>query len=166
MDQILLIAHVVAAILLLGPVAVATSMFPKLALAAHNGETGTIGGARTMHAICRTYGFFSLLVPLLGIGFMFTDLSLYGTNGIIHTSILLAVIAWALLFFVIVPRQRVMLAGLGVADEDESAKDTAFKKRQEQAASLDWKKAKGQLAMFSGIFNALWLAIAVLMFFI
>ena len=37
MNDVVLIAHVVAAILLLGPVTVAISMFPRLALAARGG---------------------------------------------------------------------------------------------------------------------------------
>ena len=166
MNNVVLIAHVVAAILLLGPVTVAISMFPRLALAARDGEAGTIGAARSMHAISRTYGLFSLAVPLLGFGVMFTDLGHYMKAGALHASILLAIIAWALLYFVITPKQSVMMAGLGVAGEDELADDPDFRKRAEKAANLDWKKAKGQLSMFSGIFSALWLITAVLMFFI
>ena len=166
MNDVVLIAPVVAAILLLGPVTVAISMFPRLALAARDGEAGTVGAARTMHAITRTYGLFSLAVPLLGVGVMFTDLGYYMKAGALHASILLAIIAWALLYFVITPKQAVMMAGLGVAGEDELADDPDFRKRADKAANLDWKKAKGQLAMFSGIFSALWLITAVLMFFI
>ena len=59
-----------------------------------------------------------------------------------------------------------MLAGLGVAGDDELPDDPNFRERAEKAAALDWDKAKGQLAMFSGIFSALWLITAVLMFFI
>ena len=54
MNDVVLIAHVVAAILLLGPVTVAISMFPRLALAARDGEAGTVGAARTMHATTHT----------------------------------------------------------------------------------------------------------------
>lgn len=166
MNNVVLIAHVVAAILLLGPVTVAISMFPRVALAARGGEAGTTGSARTLHAITRTYGLVSLVVPLLGFGVMFTDIGTYIKSGALHTSILLAVIAWALLYFVITPRQAVMLAGLGVAGDDELADDPDFRKRVEKANAMDWDKAKSQLAMFSGIFSALWLITAVLMFFI
>ena len=166
MNDVVLIAHVVAAILLLGPVTVAISMFPRLALAARDGEAGTVGAARTMHAITRTYGLFSLAVPLLGVGVMFTDLGYYMKAGALHASILLVIIAWALLYFVITPKQAVMMAGLGVAGEDELADDPDFRKRADKAANLDWKKAKGQLAMFSGIFSLLWVVAGILMFFI
>lgn len=164
--QIVLIVHVLAAILLLGPVTVAISMFPKLALAAREGEAGTIGAARTMHAISRTYGVVSVLVPLLGFGVMFTSLSWFIKSGALHASILLSVIAWAILYFVIIPRQRVMLAGIGVADSDESADDEEFQKRVATAEKTDYTKQKKQLAMFSGIFALLWVIIAILMFFI
>lgn len=166
MTQVIIIAHVLAAILLLGPVTVAISMFPRMALAARNGETSSIGSARTLHAITRTYGMISLLVPLLGFGVMFMDLSTYIKAGALHASILLAVIAWALLYFVITPKQRVMMAGLGVTDADEQPDDPDFAARAEKANALDWDKAKGQLAMFSGIFSALWVIVAVLMFYI
>lgn len=166
MNNVVLIAHVVAAILLIGPVTVAISMFPRLALAARGGEVGTVGAARTMHAVTRTYGLFSLAVPLLGFGVMFTDIENYIKQGALHASITLTIIAWALLYFVITPKQSVMLAGLGVAGDDELPDDPNFRERAEKAAALDWDKAKGQLAMFSGIFSALWLITAVLMFFI
>lgn len=166
MQNAIIIVHVLAAILLLGPVTVAISMFPKLALAARGGEAGTVGAARTMHAISRTYGMWSLLVPLLGFGVMFTDISLYMKAGAMHVAILLAIIAWALLFFLIIPRQRLMMAGLGIADEDEDADDPDFIERKKKADELDWDKQKSQLAMFSGIFSALWVVAGVLMFFI
>ena len=166
MNNVILIAHVVAAILLLGPVTVAISMFPRLALAARGGEAGTLGAARTMHAITRTYGLWSLAVPLLGFGVMFTDLDSYMKSGALHTSILLAIVAWAVLYFLITPKQRLMMAGLGVTGEDEMTDDPDFRERADKAANLDWDKAKGQLSMFSGIFALLWLVTAVLMFFI
>ncbi|WP_448851161.1 DUF2269 domain-containing protein [Corynebacterium sp. 335C] len=164
--NIVLIAHVLAALLLLGPVTVAISMFPKVALAAKNGEAGTIGSARTLHAITRTYGMISLLVPALGVGVMFTDLELYLKSGIVHTSILLSVIAWAILFFAIIPQQRLMMAGLGVGDEDEDVDDPEFRDRAEKARTADWGKMKSKLAMLSGIFSLIWVVMAVLMFFI
>lgn len=164
--QLVLIVHVLAAILLLGPVTVATSMFPKLALAARDGEAGTVGAARTMHAISRTYGTVSLLVPLFGFGVMFSSLSWYAKSGALHVSILLSVIAWAILYFLIIPRQRVMLAGIGVADSDESATDEEFLKRVATAEKTDYTKQKKQLAMFSGVFALLWFVVAILMFFI
>ncbi|MEJ5919467.1 MULTISPECIES: DUF2269 domain-containing protein [unclassified Corynebacterium] len=166
MNQILIIAHVLTAILLLGPVTVAISMFPKLALAARLGEPGTVGAARTMHAISRTYGMISLIVPLLGFGVFFMDVQGYIKNGLLHTSITLAIIAWALLFFLIIPRQKKMMAGLGVADDDEDADDPDFIARKAAADEMDWDKAKGQLAMFSGIFSAIWVVVAVLMFYL
>ncbi|OMQ08843.1 DUF2269 domain-containing protein [Corynebacterium amycolatum] len=166
MQNVVSIVHVLAAILLLGPVTVAISMFPKLALAARGGEAGTVGAARTMHAISRTYGMWSLLVPLLGFGVMFTDVSTYMKSGAMHAAILLAIIAWALLFFLIIPRQRLMMAGLGIADEDEDVDDPEFIERRKKADELDWDKQKGQLAMFSGIFSLLWVVAGILMFFI
>lgn len=166
MADVITMIHVLAAILLLGPVTVAISMFPRLALAARGGEAGTIGAARTMHAITRSYGMWSLIVPLLGFGVMFADLDRYVRSGALHASILLAVIAWAVLFFLVIPRQKLMMAGLGVADADEDPNDPNFIERQKKAQGLDWDKQKSQLAMFSGIFALLWVVVGVLMFYV
>ena len=136
MNDVVLIAHVVAAILLLGPVTVAISMFPRLALAARDGEAGTVGAARTMHAITRTYGLFSLAVPLLGVGVMFTDLGYYMKAGALHTSILLAVIAWALLPLRHHPKQAVMMAG-HACRRGRARRRPDFRKRADKAANLD-----------------------------
>ncbi|MDO4611148.1 DUF2269 domain-containing protein [Corynebacterium sp.] len=164
--NVVIIAHVLAALLLLGPVTVAISMFPKLALAARDGEAGTIGAARTMHSITRTYGMISLLVPLLGVGVMFTDMETYLKSGFVHVSLLLSIIAWAILFFAVIPQQRLMMAGLGVADEDEDASDPEFQVRAEKARAADWTRLKSKLAMLSGIFSLIWVVVAILMFFI
>lgn len=161
--NIVLIAHVVAAILLIGPVTVSTSMFPRVALAAHNGDADSRGSAKTLFRITRLYGLISLLVPVLGVAVMFSDMPLYIRNGIVHGSILLAVIAWVLLLFVIVPKQRAMIVGLGIQINDDEENDP---KDVEKAAGLNWNKAKSQLAMFSGIWALLWVILAILMFFI
>lgn len=152
MGSVLILIHVIAAILFLGPVTVATSLFPREALAVHNGNTKARGAVRILHRISNDYGTISLLVPLLGFAIMFTGD--YWSNGKFHASIALSIVAWALLIFAILPRQRKMVAALGISDEDP----------EEPASEItDWKKAKGQLAMFSGIFAASWVVIAILM---
>lgn len=52
----MLILHVIAAILFLGPVTVATSTFQVRALEAHRGNETARGSATVLHKISNTYG--------------------------------------------------------------------------------------------------------------
>lgn len=94
----------------------------------------------------------SLLVPLVGFAIMFTGD--YWHEGRFHASLLLSIIGWALLLFVIMPRQKTMMGALRLLPEDELTHDFQV---------ADWKKAKSQLAMFGGIFSLLWVVTAILM---
>ncbi|VEH08951.1 DUF2269 domain-containing protein [Corynebacterium kutscheri] len=154
MNTILITLHVIAAILFLGSVTVAVSTFHVRALAAHNGDETARGSAVTLHKIAQTYGNLSVLVPILGFGIMFTANN-YWSDGRFHASIALSLVAWIILLFVIVPRQKKMLGSLGLLDADEQASYSE--------EITDWNKAKAQLSMFGGIFSLLWVVIAVLM---
>ncbi|WCZ32296.1 hypothetical protein [Corynebacterium massiliense] len=148
MTTVVTALHVLAAIVLLGPVVVAVSMFPAQMLRAKKGDTTALGSAQTLHRITSTYSMFSALVPVLGLAVFLTDLDTYGSMWQFHTAILLSVIAWGLLLFVIVPREKKALAAL----------------EGETQEPFDYAKAKKQLAMFGGIFNLLWVITAILMF--
>jgi len=115
-EDVLLIAHIATAILFIGPVAVATAMFPRLAATPDNGPA-----TATMHRLTRVYGVLSLLVPALGIILAIND-DLLDTAWV-GTSILLSLVAAAVLAFVIrdqshaltgtgVPRRLQMTSGL------------------------------------------------------
>jgi hypothetical protein len=96
----LLAAHVLAGILFVGPVAVATSMFPRL--------VGTPAAAGLLHRITRVYGLLALVVPLIG-------LVLAGVQGRltevwIVVAMVLTAVAGGLLALRIVPAQRDLLA--------------------------------------------------------
>ncbi|ALC05564.1 hypothetical protein CDES_05660 [Corynebacterium deserti GIMN1.010] len=148
--------HVIAAILFLGPATVANSQFHVRAYDAHNGNTQAAGSAKTLFKISQSYGMLSLIVPLLGIAIMLLDWSFYKSEGQFHAAIALSVITWALLLFVIFPRQKKMMGALGLLESDEQAA-----KSYEIA---NWDKAKSQLSMFGGIWSLLWVIIAILMF--
>ncbi|MBC3186175.1 DUF2269 domain-containing protein [Corynebacterium sp. zg-331] len=156
MYTILLILHVLTAALFLGPVTVAVSSFQVHATKARDNDPQATGMANLMHRITSSYGVLSLLVPLLGVAVMFTDPGTYWKNGLFHAALLLALLAWALLLFLIIPRQKKMMAALGLAEDDEAPEGDAH--------IADWDKAKGQLSMFGGIFALLWVMILVLMF--
>lgn len=148
--------HAIAAILFLGPATVANSQFHVRAYDAHNGNTQAAGSAKTLFKISQSYGMLSLLVPLLGIAIMLLDWSFYKSEGQFHAAIALSVITWALLLFVIFPRQKKMIGALGLLEDDEQAAKTY--------EIENWDKAKSQLSMFGGIWALLWVIIAVLMF--
>ncbi|MCP1387358.1 DUF2269 domain-containing protein [Corynebacterium sp. TA-R-1] len=155
MTTVFIFIHVAAAIMLLGPVMVATSMFPGEAAKARAGGEESTGRASVLHRITTTYGMLSLLVPLLGGVVLAFDWDTYKTNFFLHTSIVLAVIAWGLLYGLVIPKQRKMMGSLGAlnpADADPSDVTSNF------------EKAKGGAAAGAGIFNLLWFIILILMF--
>lgn len=61
MSAILLSAHIIVAILAIGPIAVAASMFPRYA------RDAATAGAQLLYRICQTYAVVGVTVPLLGI---------------------------------------------------------------------------------------------------
>jgi hypothetical protein len=125
MSPILLSAHVVLAILAVGPIAVAASIFPRYA------ATSSIGGV--LHRICVTYAAVGLAVPLLGIA---TAVAMGVITDVwVLVSIALTGAAAVILVAAILPAQRAVLDGASA----------------------------GRLAMATGIFNLLWVAVTILM---
>lgn len=125
MSAILLSAHVILAILAIGPIAVAASIFPRYT------ESPPVAAA--LHRICVTYAGVGVAVPVLGVATAVTMGVL--TDTWVLVSIGLTVAAAVVLIAAILPGQRAALAGAGA----------------------------GQLAMTTGIFNLLWVAVTVLM---
>jgi hypothetical protein len=137
MSAILLSLHVVVAILAVGPIAVAASVFPRYVRALANGDDDALPAARAVHRICVTYAAVGVAVPLLGIA---TAVSMgVLTQAWVVISIVLTVAAAAILVLAILPRQR---AAFG----DEVPLGLA-----------------AQLGMITGIFNLLWVAVTILM---
>lgn len=139
MQALLLSVHIVAGILFVGPIAVATSLFPRYAPV--DGPSVNVerndGVARALHRITRVYGVLALAVPVIG-------LALAGVQGRstevwIIAAMVLTAIAGGLLAVQIVPRQREALA-------------TPDDGRQLRA-----------LGMVTGVFNLLWVVVVVLM---
>jgi hypothetical protein len=125
MSAILLSAHVILAILAVGPIAVAASIFPRYA--------ATAPVANVLHRICVTYAAVGVAVPLLGIATAAAMGVL--TDAWVLVSIALTVAAAAILVASILPAQRAVLGGASA----------------------------GRLAMATGIFNLLWVAVTILM---
>jgi hypothetical protein len=72
MGKVLLSLHVLAAILTIGPVTVAASIFPRHAKALDGADPvaaeHTVTTLRTLHRISRVYAVLGIAVPVLGVG--------------------------------------------------------------------------------------------------
>lgn len=156
MTDFMLVLHIAAAVLFIGPIMVATSAFPAQIFEAKSGNTTAQGAASVLYRITKVYGFLSALVPLLGLVLFLSDMDTYGSQGKFHASILLAIIAWVILLVVILPRQRTALGALGMLPESEVSPD--------KDKVGNWTQLKKQLSMYGGIFNLLWIVVLILMF--
>ncbi|MFE9093092.1 hypothetical protein [Streptomyces sp. NPDC007264] len=163
MTKLLLSLHVLAALVAVGPVAVAASMFPatlRRALGTSGDGNGDGDGAgagagagdvltalRTLHRICRVYAGVGIAVPLFG----FATAGSLGVLGDIWliASILLTAAAAGVLALLILPAQ-----GRALAQAESSASSPS---------SAHSSSAPGGLAMLTGVFNLLWAAVTVLM---
>lgn len=151
MAKIFLIAHVLAAVVAVGPVTVAASMFPAATRRALAGPSAqAAAGPRLLHRICRVYALLGVLVPFFGFAAA-GSMHVMGDAWVI-VSIGLTAVAAAVLGLLVLPRQAALLTGLGTALE--TARDTAA--RTPAAAPM-------RLAVYTGAFNLLWAAVTVLM---
>ncbi|MET9161304.1 hypothetical protein ABZX56_26555 [Streptomyces parvulus] len=153
MTKILLSLHVLAAIVAVGPVTVAASMFPaavrkapvSVPAGAGEGEQagpGDVGTVRLLHRICRVYAGLGITVPVLGLATA-AAMGVLGDAWLVTSLILTAVAAGLLVAFVL-PRQEELLAEL------------ADRRPVERARTA-------RLAMLTGLFNLLWATVTVLM---
>ncbi|MFF0217758.1 hypothetical protein [Streptomyces vinaceus] len=158
MTKLLLAVHVLAAIITIGPVTVAASMFPPAvrraatapgdpAHPAHLAHLAHLATVRTLHRICRVYAVIAVAVPVFGLATA-NSLHVLGSAWLI-TSIALTVLAAVVLGARILPRQGSALAALG---GEAGTPDLALAQR-----------IAGQLGMFTGVFNLLWATVTVLM---
>ena len=138
MSKVLLSVHVLAAILAVGPVAVAASMFPAAV------RRADVKSATLLHRICRVYAYAAIAVPVFGFGVAGT-MHVMGDPWLL-VSIGLTAVAAAMLGLLVLPRQKRILAGL----TGDSPAETP----------VAWTR---QLAMVTGVFNLLWAAVTVLM---
>ncbi|SFW77108.1 DUF2269 family protein [Amycolatopsis australiensis] len=105
MSKILLSIHVLAAVLAVGPVAVAASMFPAAI------RKGDVKVATALHRICRVYAYAAIAVPVFGFGVAGT-MHVMGDPWLL-TSIGLTAVAAAVLALLVLPRQKRVLTGEG-----------------------------------------------------
>ncbi|MGC5563303.1 protease [Streptomyces sp. FR-108] len=181
MTKFLLVLHVLVAIVAVGPVTVAASMFPpsaRRALADPDNPRAT-ETVRLLHRICRVYAALGIAVPVLG---MATALSM----GVLHdtwliVSMVLTGIAAAVLLALVLPRQEEIIeaveagvggtpgtaagssgAAAGAPGTAAGAPGTAAGTSASAAVAVD-PRVTVRLAMFTGIFNLLWATVTILM---
>lgn len=147
MTKLLLSLHVLAAIVAVGPVTVAASMFPpavRRAAPVGGADPGprAAGTVELLHRICRVYAGLGVLVPVLGLA---TGLAM-GVLGDawLVASVFLTAVAAGTLIALVLPRQ------------DELVAQVTERRPVDHRSTV-------QLAMFTGVFNLLWATVTVLM---
>lgn len=176
MTAFLLSVHVLAAILAIGPITVAASMFPRHVRPPTAGDEGSEGQhariAGLLHRVCRGYAILGIAVPVFGVA---TGAQLgVLTDAWLLASIVLTAAAAALLVLVILPGQRKLLdepmaAGGTDADADVGAGARAVPGAGiatgtgTGTAAATRRAAAARLAMVTGVFNLLWAVVVVLM---
>lgn len=134
--EFFLFLHVLAAISFLGPVTVATSLFPKHATLAD------LNIAKLTHRVTKGYGYASILVLVFGL--LTANEVNYLGEGWVNASLALFLAGIALLIGFIIPRQAAI-----VRDLDQGAEPAA-----RQISPLEGA---------SGFYSLIWLVILILM---
>ncbi|MCG7206973.1 hypothetical protein [Streptomyces arenae] len=154
MTKFLLAVHVLAAIVAIGPVTVAASMFPPAARRALEApdDLRAAETLRLLHRICRAYALVGVVVPVFGFATA-SNMHVLGSAWLI-TSIALTALAALVLVALVLPQQTALVeAGSGAGTGTGTTAGSGAVTRQ----------ATVQLAMFTGLFNLLWAVVTVLM---
>ena len=134
--ELLLFLHILAAICFLGPVTVATSLFPKHA------TPGDLNIARLFSRISHGYGMASLAVPLFGL--LTAQEVNYLGEAWVDASLGLYFLAWFALVAYIIPKQRKIVSAL-------------------ETGRVPTESDLGRLRGVSGLYALSWLVILILM---
>ncbi|MEU9892890.1 protease [Streptomyces phaeochromogenes] len=178
MTKFFLVLHVLAAIVAVGPVTVAASMFPPGArrALADPGDQRAAETLRLLHRICRVYAGLGIAVPVLGLATAMS-MGVLGDAWLI-ASMALTGIAAAVLLALVLPRQEELLeaveaaAGADATTEVTATTGTTVTTGTTGAGAAGAGAATGiaanpratvRLAMFTGIFNLLWATVTILM---
>ncbi|MFE6222611.1 MULTISPECIES: membrane protein [unclassified Streptomyces] len=152
MTKLLLSVHVLAAIVAIGPVTVAASMFPATLRRAYgdpadggaSGRGDALATLRTLHRICHVYAYVGVTVPVFGIATA-RSLGVLGDTWLI-VSMALTAAAAGVLGLLLLPAQSRAL--------EQTASGPGLPVPTAAAA---------RLAMLTGVFNLLWATVTVLM---
>jgi hypothetical protein len=139
--KVLLSLHVLAAIVFIGPVTVAVSVFPRYARATSDRSAEVVA---LLHRISRVYAVLGLSVPVLGIA-LAAHLGVLGDAWVV-ASLVLTIAAALVLAVVILPAQ-----------------DRLMVPPAESGAVATRAATASRLSMASGLFSLLWAVVVVLM---
>lgn len=148
MTTFLLSVHVLVAIIAVGPVTVAASMYAPAVRAAlrEPGDARAVGVVSTLHRICVVYAAIGVAVPVLGIA---TAMSMgVMRDAWLVTSILLTGVAAVVLAVAILPGQQILLDQV---------------RELPTAGVVGVLESTRKLAATSGVFALLWTVVTVLM---
>ncbi|MGW3977065.1 hypothetical protein [Streptomyces mirabilis] len=160
MNKFLLAVHVLAAIVAVGPVTVAASMFPPSArkALAEPGDAQALSTVRALHRICRVYATVGVAVPVFGFATA-KNMGVLGDTWLI-VSIALTALAAVVLAALVLPRQTALMEGMEGMEEGVGGggQGAAY-----AGASRVGPRDTARLAMFTGLFNLLWATVTILM---
>jgi hypothetical protein len=150
MTKALLALHVIAAILAVGPVSVAASMFPATARRAASEPTRRTH-LTLLHRICTVYAVIGVTVPVFGFATA-ASLHVLGSPWLVASMALTAAAALVLAAVILPAQQRLLTDRAADADPDTAV----------TVMTLD-RALCGRLATYTGTFNLLWATVTVLM---
>lgn len=159
MGKVLLSLHVLAGIVFIGPVTVAVSLFPRYArLAADLEQRATaLPVLVLLRRISTAYAVLGISVPVFGLG-VALQLGVL-TDPWLVVSIVLTLVAAAVLVVLVLPVQRSMLHVL----HDPASPLTAVEPDRSARVRGRWVASTKRLAGMSGIFALIWAVVVVLM---
>ncbi|KIF72940.1 membrane protein [Streptomyces sp. 150FB] len=164
MNALLLSVHILGAIIFIGPVTIATSLFPRYARLALE-HRGRPNGADTsavelLHRISRVYAVLGLSVPVFGVATA-AGMGVLGDTWLI-VSMALTLAAALLLALVLLPGQ---VAAMTVLRVERMPGESAATLPAAAPAAAGGVVASGlaRLGMASGVFALIWSVVVVLM---
>ncbi|MFF1596564.1 DUF2269 family protein [Streptomyces mirabilis] len=167
MNKFLLAVHVLAAIVAVGPVTVAASMFPPSArkALAEPPDAQALSTVRVLHRICRLYATVGVAVPVFGFATA-KNMGVLGDTWLI-VSIALTALAAVVLAALVLPRQTALMEGIegveGVEERIEQGVGAGGEGAANAGAGRVGPRDTARLAMFTGLFNLLWATVTILM---
>ncbi|MFE4753555.1 Predicted integral membrane protein [Streptomyces sp. OV198] len=167
MNKFLLAVHVLAAIVAVGPVTVAASMFPPSArkALAEPADAQALSTVRVLHRICRLYATVGVAVPVFGFATA-KNMGVLGDTWLI-VSIALTALAAVVLAALVLPRQTALMEGIegveGVEERIEQGVGAGGEGAANAGAGRVGPRDTARLAMFTGLFNLLWATVTILM---
>ncbi|MFJ5520969.1 hypothetical protein ACIQB4_28510 [Streptomyces griseoluteus] len=156
MAKLFLTLHVLVAVLAIGPVTVAASLFPGRARRTLQGWSDQGPEARLLHRVTRVYASIGTAIPLLGV---LTAVAMgVMRDPWVITSLVLTAVAAALLLARILPGQEEILAIL-----NEDGRHTPPGTQPQPSAHGDAGPVLRMLSTTTGVFSLLWTIVLVLM---